>query len=129
MAQDDRIYVMACYATHLFMGQNLRCRELKCNTIRLYLKAVETLTATAKHMSPLIDHMGRIAPLIQDVLKEAKRWEKIPKRREPLTKPMLISLQRAGRASHHKDSIDSAVADWATLGSREQQRKRNVEVL
>ena len=107
---------MACYATHLAQGQNLRCKELKSKTIRLYLKAAEQFIASGKQMSPLIDHFGNTAPLIQSVLHEVKRWEQIPKRREPLTKPMVLALQHKASTSSNVHTIDNAIADWATLG-------------
>ena len=80
---------MACYLAHLVTVQTLLCRSIKSSTITRYLSAAAELSIPAKMLNPCLDIMGQLSSHIKDIINELKRWESIPKRREPVTKEMI----------------------------------------
>ena len=75
-----RNIIMACYAAYLILGETLLCRSIKSGTISRYLSAAADLSVPAKMMNPCLDIMGKQSRYIKDIIKEQKRWEKMPNR-------------------------------------------------
>jgi hypothetical protein len=110
-------YQMALYAMHLATGSNLRHRAIKASTINHYLASV------AKFLGRFSDRNVRkqqdsfnISPCIKAVLDEIKRWEDMPKRREPFTPEMWNHIHTQMQPSITDDSIVAACHDWFTCG-------------
>jgi hypothetical protein len=109
-------YIFACYAMHLGTGHSLSFRNIRSGTIRGYLLAAASLV-----MSFDRDPSGRDArkelgqstlcfPL-DKVLKELKRWEDVPKRREPYSLAMQFALM-AQTKDVNPLGLLPALADW-----------------
>jgi len=69
-------------------------------------------------MNPTLDLMGNLSVFIKDIIHEAKRWESMPNRREPLTKEMIKYIIDKGDKSNktNPDNLYSAMGDWLILG-------------
>ena len=91
-----RNIIMACYTAYLASGETLLCKAIKANTIRKYLDAAAELSMPAKLMNPCLDIRGNLSTHIKDIIKEIKRWEKIPNRKELVTKPMVEYIINKG---------------------------------
>ena len=87
--QDERNFFMAMYAVFLTGGETLLCRSIKADTIRRYLNNAAELCKPRRLMSPLITCEGRPSDWVESIIKEHKRWEKMPDRQEPVTSDML----------------------------------------
>ena len=87
---------MACYTAYLASGETLLYKAIKANTIRKYLDAAAELSMPAKLMNPCLDIRGNLSTHIKDIIKEIKRWEKIPNRKELVTKPMVEYIINKG---------------------------------
>ena len=112
--------VLAMYARHLLSGHNLFCKTIRATTASKYLYNAATLLL---HFDPMTDRDARkrspysssLCPEITLVLKEARRLEVIPNRREPLTLHMQQHL-RTLTLNSPPDSLLAALADWFTVG-------------
>ena len=115
IAQSARNLVMASYCTFLFLGHTLMCKSIKVDTAKAYLKAAVKLFP--KHdWDPTLDvSTGIQSQRITDVFHEARRWESMPNRQEPLTVSMVSHLSDIAVPTH-EDSPEKAMADWAALG-------------
>ena len=92
-----RNIIMACYTAHLSLGHTLLCKTIKSGTIVKYLSAAADLSTSAKMVNPCLDIMGNQFNEIKTVLRELKRWEKMPNRREPITKSMIEYIINKGK--------------------------------
>ena len=117
---------MACYTANLASGENLLCKTIKAGTITRYLSAAAELSLHANTMSPLLDITGKRSKYISDVINEIKRWEVMPNRREPLTKPIIKYIIQKGKslASKSADNIYLALSDWLILGLQSGFRRK-----
>jgi hypothetical protein len=107
------------WAADLASGETLICRAIKAATISKYLSDAAKFIAGYTGDDPRFVHRGdqRIHPMIQGVLDEVSRYEKIPDKREPHTPKMqswLRDHQAVCRAE--EDSLVAAMADWGALG-------------
>ena len=91
-----RNMIMACYTAHLATGETLMCKCIKSSTILRYLSAAAELSIPAKMMNPCLDIMGNLSNNIKDIINELKRWESMPKRKEPVTKEMISYVINKG---------------------------------
>ena len=117
---------MACYTANLASGENLLCKTIKAGTITRYLSAAAELSFHANITSPLLDITGKRSKYISDVINEIKRWEVMPNRREPLTKPIIKYIIEKGKtlASKSTDNMYSALSDWLILGLQSGFRRK-----
>ena len=125
-SQETRIWILACYTAYLASGSTILAIAIKVDTIKRYLHAVAALSRSHGQIDPTRVKSGDRAPSIDDILKEAKRWEKVPNRCEPLTKEMLgyISQQaKKERSVGHRDGLYSVISDWGTMGLQSGIRK------
>ena len=62
--------------------------------------------------------MGNVSKEIKDIINEHKRWESMPKRREPMTKEMICYIIDKGEKmkSTNPDNIYIALSDWLIVG-------------
>jgi hypothetical protein len=110
-------YQMALYAMHLATGSNLRYRTIKAGTIGNYLASVAKFLGrfSDRDVRKTVDSPN-IAPCIKSILDEVKRWEDMPKRREPFTPEMWKHLHSQLCPSESPDSSTAACTDWFTCG-------------
>ena len=83
-----RNIIMSCYTAYLASGATLLCKTIKVDTIKRYLSAAAELSIPAQMVNPCLDLMGKTSVFIRNILYEARRWESMPDRREPVTKQM-----------------------------------------
>jgi len=112
---------LALYAVHLATGNSISCRAIKAATMEKYLRSVATFCSRSNARDPrkLEQTNNKLAPVIEGVLNEVKRWENIPNRREPFTIEMLnylIELLESQRHIHGQDSLLAAMVDWSSAG-------------
>ena len=110
---------LAMWAVHLSMGNSIYHRTIRLSTIEDYLRAVARKTAThhrhKRDPRKLNPTDGGFGPNVKSVLKELKRWEDVPNRREAFSPDMLDeALKRASFAD--RDSLDDILADWYACG-------------
>ena len=108
---------MACYTAYLASGHTLLCKSIKANTIQRYLAAAANLSVPAKMVNPCLDIMGNQCRQISDILRELKRWEKMPNRKEPVTKSMVEYVIKKGKSlsKTNPNNIYLALSDWLIL--------------
>lgn len=111
--QDDRNYVIACYAGSLIQGETLLAKAIKTDTIKRYLYAAATFSLAEQVVDPRLDFFGKESHHITKVLSAHKHWEDIPNRREPVTEQMLHEMLKT---NPHDDSLESALYDWNIMG-------------
>ena len=113
-----RNIIMACYTAHLATGETLLCKSIKSSTILRYLSAAAELSIPAKMLNPCLDIMGHFSSHIKDIINEFKRWESIPKRREPVTNKMILYIVNKGKKLNKvdQDNIYTALGDCLILG-------------
>ena len=109
---------MACYTAHLSLGHTLLCKTIKSGTIVKYLNAAAELSISAKMVNPCLDIMGKQYEGIKTVLRELKRWEKMPNRREPITKSMIEYIIDKGKSLYkeNNNNIYISLSDWLIIG-------------
>jgi len=108
-------FLMASYVLHLATGHTLSCSTIKSDTISLYLSAAVHHFTALGHPDPTRDPNYRRFYLIESILKEAKRCESVPDRKEPVTWDMIHWLMRRAAGQPHV-SLDAAMTDWLVLG-------------
>ena len=121
-----RNIIMACYTAFLASGETLLCRSIRSSTIKQYLKAASDLSIQANLVNPCIDIKGEYSIYIKDILKEIKRWEKVPNRKEPVTKKMVEYIIAKGKQlkKDNPDNIYWALSNWLVLGQQTDFRRR-----
>jgi hypothetical protein len=115
------VWQLALYLVHLATGNSVSCRCIKAATIEKYLRSVAKFCARSNPRDPrkLEQTQKALAPALQGVLSEVRRWEDIPDRREPFTIEMLrymTALRDSQPHIHSKDSLLAAMVDWASAG-------------
>lgn len=106
---------MASYAIFLASGNNILSTSLRCGTIKLYVNAAAKLFMDRDEWNPTHDKKGETASALQKVYHEAKRWEEVPNRAEPLS-PQMVKFLCDRAKNSPPDSSESAIVDWAVLG-------------
>jgi hypothetical protein len=110
---------MYMYTVGLTAGDTIQGGPIKTATIKGYLGAASAyiqsvgLRQTCPKEDPLT---GKEHSKITRELHEFERWEKIPNRKDPLTKKMLATLANVMAPSTHTDSKENAFIDWCTVG-------------
>jgi hypothetical protein len=105
------------WAADLASGETLICRAIKAATIAKYLGDAARFIAGYTGCDPRFMHRGdqRLHPMIQGVLDEVIRYEKVPDKREPHT-PKMQAWLRDHAVHQDEDSLSPAMADWGALG-------------
>ena len=117
---------MACYTADLIAGENILCMTLKAGTILRYLSAAAELSIPANIMNPCVDVTGKQSKLIKDIIHEAKRWEHMPNRQEPITKELITYIANKGKKlkTINPHNLYSALSDWLILGLQSGFRRK-----
>jgi len=112
---NDKNQVMALHALFLVQGNTLLATSIKSDTVKRYLQAAAYLSTLANQTDPRLDIYGKNAAPVQKVLQEQKRWEEMPKRREPVTVEMINHMWESCK-NLPMDSLEYALFDWNVLG-------------
>ena len=125
-SQKVRNIIMACYTADLIAGENILCMTLKSGTILRYLSAAAELSIPANIMNPCIDVTGKQSKLIKDIIHEARRWEHMPNRQEPITKELITYIANKGKKlkTINPHNLYSALSDWLILGLQSGFRRK-----
>jgi hypothetical protein len=109
---------MALYAVHLASGGNLYCRAIKAATIGNYLRDVAQFLARflVVDVRKVDATQLRLAPVIQSILDEVSRWEKVPDKREPFTPAMWAHMHAASTQVDKPHSLGASLCDWFGCG-------------
>lgn len=112
----------AAYTVYLAIGNTIRKTTIKSGTITSYLADAATLVINGRKahkkvpFDPRIDiATGNQHADIVKVKKEVERWEKMPNRRNPLTKGMLNRLCTSINP-YNLFSLYFVLLDWFILG-------------
>ena len=81
---------MASYTVTLTLGYTLKCLFIKVDTMGKYLNAAEELSFPYEIIGPSLDFTGKRSHFIDAIIKESKRWEEIPNRKEPVKEDMIL---------------------------------------
>ena len=92
------------------MGKNIKHMSIKATTAQLYMRAAAVLFP----VDPRRNIFGNVDPIFAKIWAEAKRWESMPNRREPLTVPMILTLIEF--TQKNPDSRFTAIIDWFIVG-------------
>lgn len=112
---------LGLYAVHLATGHSVACVCIKAATIEKYLLSVAKFCARSNPRDPRKSvQLGKpLADPIASVLKEMRRWEDIPDKREPFTIEMWQYLYQLLASRPHiygPDSDLAALVDFAGAG-------------
>jgi hypothetical protein len=115
--------IMALYTEYLCTGHTLKNKLIRKTTIDQYLKEAVEYCMTdpsgagpTPRTDPRLDlTTGEVHIFISSALKEVKRWEEVPNRRQPLTKQMIRNLKERAKKKH-ADSLEDSIADWLVCG-------------
>jgi hypothetical protein len=116
--QTGRNAQMALYAVHLASGGNLYCRAIKAATIGSYSRDVAQcfgrfLVVDVRKVDAT---QLCLAPVIQAILDEVSRWEKVPDKREPFTPAMWTHMHAATSQVSTPHSLGASICDWFGCG-------------
>ena len=116
--QERRVHQLALYASHLASGDTLACRAIKADTIASYLRQISKfLYRYCRRDCRKINEADKtLAPPIQHILDELRRWEKVPHKREPHTAQMQQFLQKVPLSARRPP--DTVCTHFFALGLR-----------
>jgi hypothetical protein len=102
----------------LASGDTLFCRAIKSATIGAYLRDVATFLARFidVNVRKIDATQSRLAPVIQSVLDEVLRWEKVPDKREPFTPAMWEHMYAEVGKSPNTYLLGPSICNWFGCG-------------
>jgi len=108
------------YGHHLLTGHTIHSKSIKADTASKYLLAAATLlccfdTIPGRDGRKKFSTDKGMCNEINMVLKEARRYEAVPDRREAFTLAMQQAL-RTECKDHDPDSLEPALTDWFNAG-------------
>lgn len=121
-------YQLAIYAAQLAAGESLTHRQIKCDTIKGYVRAIAFVFANQSTSGRDIRKRNptdtKFCPQLEAVYTEVSRYEKMPNRREPFTLEMLHHQQEASGKLGTPGNLSrtAAFADWSEVGLFNGQR-------
>ena len=129
MTEYEKIRLVACYAVSLSDGNTIKKKIITKSTLKLYLAVVTEITGvstksnTYNPKSPHFHHMtAPTSKLILNVINEHGKWDKVKKKREPMSQAMVEEFKRQAQEAH-TDSYEAALVDWLTIGVQAGFRK------
>ena len=129
MEEREKNVFIACYAIYLSDGNTIKKQIIKKETLKLYLAAVEELTGVATQgrsynpkVSSFQSNKPPVSDVISSVIKEHGKWDKVMKKREPISPAMLDEFRRWA-TSDGVDSFPEALVDWLIIGFQAGFRK------
>ena len=114
-SQFEHNLISACYTVYLSNGCTIKDMFIGTETIKGYLAAMAKISAKAQMIDPCKTEYGAWAPLVDKILREHRRWETMPNRREPITKAMILHWTSVAKKAH-PDSFIAAFYDWMVVG-------------
>ena len=129
MDEHEKNTFIACYAVHLSDGNTIKKQVIKKQTLKLYLAAVEEVTGVptqSRSLNPkahtFSSHKPTVSEIISSVIKEHGKWNKVMKKREPVSPAMLGNIQKRALRDG-PDSFSAALSDWLVIGFQAGFRK------
>jgi hypothetical protein len=119
---------LAMYAAQLAAGESLTHRQIKCATIKHYVRVIAHVSSHQSHTARDIRKANptdtKFCPELEAVYAEVTRHEKMPDRREPFTLEMLHHQQAIAIKMGEKwfFTLLLAMADWSEIGLFNGQR-------
>jgi hypothetical protein len=107
------------FVDHLCKGHTILITTVSGKTIEKYLiGAVDyCIEHGSSRRDPSMDlTSGQRLDTIAKIIQDAKRWDKMIKRQEPLTKAMVAHLEEQTAKQESINSHDRALVDWAKTG-------------
>ena len=118
---EQRNHLFAMYAASLLRRDNIKALTICTGTVDRYLFAAasQVREATVKlgkvYFDPRHDKHGRPSSGLAKVKWSHQRWERMPCRREPVTVPMLLYMQKQ-TVSSDPHNLVAVHFDWQVLG-------------
>jgi hypothetical protein len=108
---------LAMYALHLSAGHSIYCRSIKAATIEQYLLAAATFLAQFSGIDYRKDHVHdkQLGHLLVPILRDIKKYESVPDRREPYD-PQMHLAARFIASQCDQDSLVCALTDGFEQG-------------
>ena len=106
--------VVALYANDIARGHNINLKELRAQTVREYLEAINDLF-TERGYKKTVDFNNKLSPstiFYNDVL----TWEEEPNRRTHITPEFLDEFFRLTKEEANDLEFIPAMLDWTLLG-------------
>lgn len=120
--ESGRVWVLACYATHLCSQSTILGTAIVTKTIREYLRAANAAMIATCGFGGLREESSTssdYAKPISDVLLEYDRWMSVPNRQEPYTTLMhetFGAICSTDQSPTYSDSLQAALLDFFGLG-------------
>jgi hypothetical protein len=110
-------YQLAMYALHLSAGHSILCRSLKVGTIEQYLLAAASFIAMFTGIDVRKDHAtdSHLGTILTPVLRDLKKYESVPDRREPYD-PQMHTVARFTAAQSPPNGLVCALTDGFEQG-------------
>ena len=113
LTNEDKDNVLAMFVMALIQGETLESKMIRPGTMRGYLAAFLRLFHLRKITDPTKDVVVSNAWKAVELF---EKWQKLPKRREPLSDSMCEFLIDLGLADPNQDGLDAVIADWLIIG-------------
>ena len=124
-SQERKNLLTASYTVTLTLGYTLQCLFIKVDTMGKYFNAAEELSFPYEIIGPSLAFTGKWSHFIDAIIKESKRWEEIPNRKEPLTEDMILHIINKVNNEDNDNGIYHTMVDWLIKGT--QTWYRNIE--
>ena len=130
MTEYEKNRIVASYAVYLSDGNTIKNKVITKSTLKLYLAVVTDITGVSTksntHNPKSTNFHHNTGPptseMIRNVIKEHGRWDKVKKKREPMSQAMVEEFRRQAEGAH-PDSYEAALIDWLTIGVQAGFRK------
>ena len=98
-------------------SSTLHCRSIKASTIGNYLHDVASFLGRFRAIDPRFVSATdtKLAPVIAKVLDEQRRWESVPKRREPFTLELHNQIATLPTVAENFFCLDHAMSNWTLI--------------
>jgi hypothetical protein len=108
LTNEDKDNVLAMFVVALIQGETLASKIIQPGTMRDYLAAFLRLFHLRKITDPTKDVIVSNAWKAVEIF---EKWQKLPKRREPLSDSMCEFLIDLSLADPNQDGLDDVIAD------------------
>ena len=110
-------YQLAMYALHLSAGHSILCQSIKVATIEQYLLVASSFLSLFNGIDVRKDRSTdtQMGAILAPVLRDLKKYESIPDRREPYD-PQMHTAARFMAAQYHPNSLTCALTDGFEQG-------------
>ena len=113
LMNEDKDNVVAMFVMALIQGETLASKMIRPGTMRGYFAAFLRLFHLRKITDPTKDVVANNAWKAVELF---EKWQKLPKRREPLSDSICEFLIDLGLADPNQDGLDAVIADWLIIG-------------